>query len=49
MTLAGWIRRCASLLTMRRISRISRIDQRIRSDLFSEGEAAFFLTGVRLA
>src|SRR5271163_398985 len=39
MTWAGWMRRCASFMAMRRISCI---DHRIRSDVSCEGAAAFF-------
>ena len=39
MMCAGWMRRCASLMTMRRISWI---DQRIRNDVLAADGASFF-------
>ena len=43
MMLAGWMRRCASFMAMRRISWI---DQRIRNDM-SPGVASFFWAAPR--
>ena len=39
MICAGWMRRCASLMTMRRISWI---DQRIKNDVLPEDDRASF-------